>query len=133
MNGGQGGANAWYLDGYLNLSGLVENVAVSPSPDSVTEFQAITEGIAAQYGRSGGGVFNVVLKSGTNQPHGDLYDFFRNSATSARNPFTSIGQDGSLNDRTLHYNDFGGTIGGPVVFPEDLQRERQNILLCLGG
>jgi hypothetical protein len=118
VNGGQGGANAWYLDGYLNLSGLVENVAVSPSPDSVTEFQAITEGIAAQYGRSGGGVFNVVLKSGTNQPHGDLYDFFRNSATSARNPFTSIGQDGSLNNRTLHYNDFGGTFGGPVVIPK---------------
>ena len=70
VNGGQGGANAWYLDGYLNLSGLVENVAVSPSPDAVTEFQAITEGISAQYGRTGGGVFNVVLKSGTNQPHG---------------------------------------------------------------
>lgn len=118
VNGGQGGANAWYLDGYLNLSGLVENTAVNPSPDAVTEFQAVTEGIAAQYGRTGGGVFNVVLKSGTNQPHGDLYEFLRNSATSARNPFTSIGENGALNNRVLHYNDFGGTFGGPVVLPK---------------
>ncbi len=47
VNGGQGGANAWYLDGNLNLSGLVENMAVNPSPDAVTEFQAITDAISA--------------------------------------------------------------------------------------
>jgi hypothetical protein len=118
VNGGQGGANAWYLDGYLNLSGLVENEAVNPSPDSVAQFQSISEGIAAQYGRTGGGVFNVVLKSGTNQVHGNLYEFFRNSATSARNPFTSIGAGGALNNRVLHYNDFGGTVGGPLIIPK---------------
>lgn len=119
VNGGQGGANAWYLDGNLNLSGLVENVAVNPSPDAVTEFQAITEGISAQYGRTGGGVFNVVLKSGTNQLHGDLYEFLRNSATNARNPFTSVDANGNLiKDRVLHYNDFGGTVGGPVIIPK---------------
>jgi hypothetical protein len=119
VNGGQAGANAWYLDGNLNLSGLVENMAVNPSPDAVTEFQAITEGVAAQYGRTGGGVFNVVLKSGTNHPHGDLYEFFRNSDTNARNPFTSIDANGKLiPDRVLHYNDFGGTFGGPVVIPK---------------
>src|SRR5579863_8505486 len=78
VNGGQAGANAWYLDGNLNLSGLVENMAVNPSPEAVTEFQAITEGVSAEYGRTGGGVFNVVLKSGTNQPHGDLYEYLRN-------------------------------------------------------
>ena len=116
VNGGQAGANAWYLDGNLNLSGLVENMAVNPSPDSVTEFQAITEGISAQYGRTGGGVFNVVLKSGTNQPHGNLYEFFRNSATNARNPFTSVDANGKLiPDRVLHYNDFGGTFGGQII------------------
>jgi len=119
VNGGQGGANAWYLDGNLNLSGLVENMAVNPSPDSVTEFQAITEGISAQYGRTGGGVFNVVLKSGTNAPHGDVYEFFRNSALNARNPFTSIDATGHLiPDRVLHYNDFGGTFGGPIIIPK---------------
>jgi len=119
VNGGQGGANAWYLDGNLNVSGLVENMAVNPSPDAVTEFQAVTDAISAQYGRTGGGVFNVVLKSGTNQPHGDFYEYFRNSATNARNPFTSIDAEGHLiPDRVLHYNDFGGTFGGPVFVPK---------------
>ena len=90
VNGGQGGANAWYLDGSLNVSTLSENINVNPSPDAVSEFQAITSDLAAQYGRTGGGVFNVVLKSGTNRLHGNLYDYIRNSALDARNPFTSI-------------------------------------------
>ena len=119
MNGGQAGANAWYLDGNLNLSGVSENVAVNPSPDSVSEFQGITNAFAAEYGRSGGGVFNVVLKSGTNAPHGNLYEFVRNSATNARNPFTSIDATGNLiPDRVLHFNNFGGTFGGPVMLPK---------------
>ncbi len=62
VNGGQAGANSWYLDGNLNLSGLAENIVVNPSPDAVSEFAAITNGFAAEYGHTGGGVFNVVLK-----------------------------------------------------------------------
>ncbi|HKW98106.1 MAG TPA: TonB-dependent receptor [Bryobacteraceae bacterium] len=119
VNGGQSGANAWYLDGNINLSGISENVAVNPSPDSVSEFQAITSAFAAEYSRTGGGVFNVVLKSGTNSFHGNLYEFVRNSATNARNPFTSIDANGNLiPDRDLHFNNFGGTSGGPVVLPK---------------
>jgi len=119
VNGGQAGANAWYLDGNLNLSGVSENVAVNPSPDSVSEFQGITNAFAAEYGRSGGGVFNVVLKSGGNSPHGNIYEFLRNSATNARNPFTSIDANGNLiPDRVLHFNNFGGTFGGPVYLPK---------------
>jgi hypothetical protein len=119
VNGGQAGANAWYLDGNLNLSGISENVAVNPSPDSVSEFQGITNAFGAEYGRSGGGVFNVVLKSGTNSLHGNLYEFLRNSATNARNPFTSIDANGNLiPDRVLHFNNFGGTFGGPVMLPK---------------
>jgi carboxypeptidase family protein len=119
VNGGQAGANAWYLDGNINLSGISENVAVNPSPDSVGEFQAITNAFAAEYSRTGGGVFNVVLKSGTNSVHGNLYEFVRNSATNARNPFTSIDSLGNLvPDRDLHFNNFGGTVGGPVTLPK---------------
>ncbi len=118
VNGGQGGANAWYLDGNLNLSGLAENVAVNPSPDSVAEFQVVSNGFAAEYGRTGGGVFSVVLRSGSNAVHGNIYEFLRNSATNARNPFTSIDATGKLiKDRDLHFNNFGGTLGGPVVIP----------------
>ena len=118
VNGGQGGTNAWYLDGNLNLVGFAENVAVNPSPDAVEEFQAITNAFSAEYGRTGGAVFNVVLKSGTNAFHGNLYEFLRNSATNARNPFTSIDSSGNIiPQNVLHYNDFGGTIGGPVIIP----------------
>ncbi len=118
VNGGQGGANAWYLDGSLNVSTLSENINVNPSPDAVSEFQAITSDLAAQYGRTGGGVFNVVLKSGTNKLHGSVYDYLRNSALDARNPFTSINTNGTLiPSRRLQFTDAGGTIGGPVVIP----------------
>jgi hypothetical protein len=118
VNGGQAGANAWYLDGNLNLSSLAENATVNPSPDSVSEFQAITSAFAAEYSRTGGAIFNVVLKSGSNKLHGDVYEFTRQSATNARNPFTSVDEFGNLiKDRQLHYNNFGGTLGGPVVLP----------------
>ena len=118
VNGGQGGANAWYLDGNLNLSGLLENMAVDPSPDAVSEFQVIGEAFAAEYGRTGGAAFNVVLKSGTNKLHGDVYEYARNDATNARNPFTSIDSLGHIiKSRQLRFNDFGGTLGGPVTIP----------------
>src|SRR2546427_9292547 len=118
VHGGQGGANAWYLDGNLNLSNISENIVVNPSPDSVSEFQAVTNAFAAEYGRTGGAVFNVVLKSGTNTPHGNLYEFVRNNATNARNPFKSFDAQGNLiPQRALRFNDFGGTVGGPVVLP----------------
>jgi hypothetical protein len=118
VNGGTPGANAWYLDGNLNLSAFAENVVVNPSPDAVSEFQTISNGFAAEYSRTGGGVFNVVLKSGTNALHGNIYEYIRNDATNARNPFTSIDAQGNLiKDRQLRYNNFGGTVGGPVVLP----------------
>jgi hypothetical protein len=118
VNGGQGGENAWYLDGSLNLSPMAENVAINPSPDAVGEFQAITNAFSAKYGRTGGSVFNVVLKSGANQVHGDVYEYDRNSYFNARNPFTSINSFGQIIPQdVLRYNDFGGTVGGPVVLP----------------
>jgi len=118
VNGGQGGANAWYLDGNLNVSTLSENIAVNPAPDAVSEFQAVTSNLSAQYGRTGGGAFNVVLRSGTNQLHGSLYGYLRNSALDARNPFTSVDAEGNLiPSRRLQYEGVGGTIGGPVVLP----------------
>jgi len=118
VNGGQGSANAWYLDGNLNLTGFAENVAVSPTPDSVSEFQAITNAFSAEYGRTGGAVFNVVLKSGTNAVHGDIYEYDRNSIFNARNPFTSIDSLGHIVPQDqLRFNNFGGTVGGPVVIP----------------
>ncbi|MGI8962758.1 MAG: carboxypeptidase regulatory-like domain-containing protein, partial [Bryobacteraceae bacterium] len=118
VNGGKSGASAWYLDGNLNLSSMAQNVVVNPSPDATSEFQAITTAFSAEYGRTGGAVFNVVLTSGTNKVHGSLYEYGRNSFFNARNPFTSISASGEIIPQNqLHYNNFGGTLGGPVVLP----------------
>ncbi len=114
VNGGQSGANAWYLDGNLNISDLGENIVVDPSPDAVSEFQAITNAFSAEYGHTGGAVFNVVLKSGTKDYHGDVYEYLRNSFFNARNPFASIA---GINQTQVRFNNFGGTLGGPVIIP----------------
>ena len=114
VNGGQSGTNAWYLDGNLNISSFGENIVVNPSPDSVSEFQAITNAFSAEYSHTGGGVFNVVLKSGTNAFHGDVYEYLRNSATNATNPFSI---QGGFGKNVVQFNNFGGTLGGPVWIP----------------
>jgi hypothetical protein len=114
VNGGQSGTNAWYLDGNLNISSFGENIVVNPSPDSVSEFQGITSAFSAEYSHTGGGVFNVVLKSGTNSFHGDIYEYLRNSYTNATNPFDIKGGFGQA---LVQFNNFGGTLGGPVEIP----------------
>ncbi|PYX57130.1 MAG: hypothetical protein DMG76_12810 [Acidobacteria bacterium] len=114
VNGGQSGANAWYLDGNLNISSFGENIVVNPSPDSVSEFQAITNAFSAEYSHTGGAVFSTVLKSGTNNFHGSVYEYLRNSATNATNPFSS---QGGFGKNLVQFNNFGGTFGGPVTIP----------------
>jgi len=114
VNGGQSGANAWYLDGNLNISSFGENIVVNPSPDSVSEFQAITNAFSAEYSHTGGAVFSTVLKSGTNNFHGSVYEYLRNSATNATNPFSS---QGGFGKNLVQFNNFGGTFGRPVTIP----------------
>ena len=117
-NGSQGGANAWYLDGSLNAALGAENVVVNPSLDSVAEFNVVDNGLAAEYGRTSGAVVNEVLKSGTNNVHGDLYEFNRNSFFNATNPFARRDAQGRpFLQPAINFNNFGGTIGGPVVLP----------------
>src|SRR6185437_9192931 len=75
------------------------------------EFSVQTANYGAKYGGNAGGVVNVVTKSGTDQLHGDLFEFLRNPVLNARN-FFSPGAD------VVKRNQFGGTIGGPVVIPK---------------
>jgi hypothetical protein len=119
VNGSQAGANGWYLEGSLNATVGAESVVVNPSPDAVSEFHLVSNGLAAEYGRTSGAVVNVVLKSGTNQPHGSLYYYNRNSFFSATNPFARRDESGNpfLQPR-INYNAPGGTFGGPVVIPK---------------
>jgi len=119
LNGGQAGANLWYLDGNLNAAQGMDNAVVNPSPDAVSEFQAVTNSFAPEYGRNAGGVFNVVLKSGGNAVHGDTYEYNRNSYFRARNPFAALDASGNqVSPRFVNRNQFGGTLGGPVYIPK---------------
>ncbi|MFZ0214104.1 MAG: TonB-dependent receptor [Candidatus Acidiferrales bacterium] len=77
------------------------------SLDSIGEFSIQTGNYGAQYGRSSGAYINIVSKSGSNNFHGEVWDFFRNTALDARNYFATTNQP-------LHYEDFGANVGGPI-------------------
>jgi hypothetical protein len=81
------------------------------SQDAVKEFQVNSNAFSAEYGRAGGAVINVVTMSGTNDLHGSLFEFYRDKALNANNVINV------LNNRPkspYHYNQFGGTAGGPI-------------------
>jgi hypothetical protein len=104
------------------------------SEDAVQEFQVNTVGYPAEVGRAGGGVINVVTKSGTNDIHGTAFEFFRDKGLNA-NTFTQNEVGGPK--LPYHYNQFGGTVGGPIkkdklfyFFSYDGQRNTQNEVLA---
>jgi len=81
------------------------------SQDSVQEFQITSSGYNAETGRAGGGVINVITKSGTNDLHGGAFWFYRDKAMNAN---TFINNSRNIRKQPYHYNQFGGNIGGPV-------------------
>ncbi|MGH9352384.1 MAG: carboxypeptidase regulatory-like domain-containing protein, partial [Terriglobia bacterium] len=105
--GGQENGNNYLLDGGDNNDSEDSVNLPYPFPDALQEFSVQTYGLSARYGLHPGSVVNVVTKSGTNQFHGDLFEFVRNGAFNARNFFAPM-QD------TLRRNQFGGTVGGPI-------------------
>src|SRR5579859_373194 len=111
MNGGRVEYNNWELDGGDNMdNGSNSTLNVYPSIDAIAEFKVLTSNYGAQYGRNGSGTVEVETKSGTNQFHGDVYEFVRNDVFNAKNYF-----DSSV--PPYKKNDYGYTIGGPVYIP----------------
>jgi Carboxypeptidase regulatory-like domain/TonB dependent receptor len=82
----------------------------TPPQDSVQEFRVVNNSFGAEYGRAVGGIVNIVTKSGTNNLHGSIYEYFQNSATDAR----SLLQPAPL-PHEFRQNQFGGAVGGPIV------------------
>jgi outer membrane receptor protein involved in Fe transport len=82
----------------------------TPPQDSVQEFRVVNNSFGAEYGRAVGGIVNIVTKSGTNNVHGSIYEYFQNSATDARSPL----QPAPL-PHALRQNQFGAAVGGPLV------------------
>jgi hypothetical protein len=88
-----------------------------PSVDAIQELAVQTSNFAAEFGQVGGGVFNLTMRSGTNQYHGSGYDYFVNEFLNAGNPYTDNGQGGNTRQKQRR-NDYGFTIGGPVWIPK---------------
>ena len=106
VNGGKNSTVTFMIDGADALDEWNSGTAFTPAPDAIQEFKIETNNMSAAYG-GGGALINAVLKSGTNQFHGDVYEFFRNTSLNARNFFASTTPQ-------LNQNQFGFTLGGPV-------------------
>ncbi|MGA9181998.1 MAG: carboxypeptidase regulatory-like domain-containing protein, partial [Candidatus Acidiferrales bacterium] len=111
VNGGRGRSNNYMVNGGDSNDIFVNSPGVQPSPDAIEEFRVITNTFDAEYGRNSGSVVNVVTKSGTNQIHGDFYEFIRNDVLNTAQP-DPTGAEGSTPD--YKQNQFGATIGGPI-------------------
>lgn len=138
--GGRDNAVTYLLDGGNNTSVTYGAPVVNPNPDTIAEFRILDNNYTAEYGRSAGGVVSVVTKSGTNQLHGSLFDYLRNDALNATNYFNKSQADPTLNSPrpVLKRNQFGGTIGGPIVknrifFFFGYQGQRQNSITVGNG
>jgi hypothetical protein len=110
-NGQRSTSNNFLVDGVDNNDYFGGTAAQIPSIDSIQEFEVQTNTFAAEYGRNTGSVVNLVTKSGSNNLHGSVYEFFRNDALDARNYFN----DSQFAKSALRLNQFGGTLGGPII------------------
>jgi hypothetical protein len=105
--GGGGNTTLWRLDGADNQDYMANGNLPYPFPDAVSQFSVESTALGAQDGGHVGGMVNVVTRSGTNQYHGNAFEFIRNNYINATN-FYSTSPD------VLHQNEFGGTFGGPI-------------------
>src|SRR5215469_17729052 len=107
IGGARPNANFFLLDGATNTDPTFNTQNLSPSPDSVMEFQVVTSSYTADMGGAGGGQINIVTRSGTNRFHATAYEFLRNGAMDA-SPFEAMGNN------HLVQNNFGASFGGPL-------------------
>ncbi len=110
VNGQMNRSNLYLMDGIVDEQFWFSEYAVQPIVDDIAEFKVQSHNDQSQFGGVMGGMVNIVTKSGTNQFHGDAWEFFRNSGMDARNPL--------LTTKTpLKQSVFGGVFGGPVLLP----------------
>jgi Carboxypeptidase regulatory-like domain/TonB-dependent Receptor Plug Domain len=112
IGGGRTDSVTYLLDGGLNNDLLSNGVIVDPNPDAIAEFRVLESTYSAEYGRNAGGIVSVVSKSGTNQLHGTIYDYVRNTDFDANDFFNN---QQNLPRSVLQRNQYGGTFGGPIL------------------
>jgi len=118
INGSIDGGNpevAFYLDGGSNMTGIRNYGNQLPNPDALEEFRVETSDFSAQYGHMSSAVVTAVTKSGTNQFHGSLFEFNRNTDFNAYPWNAPVDSNGHFIKAPYHRNQFGGVIGGPIV------------------
>ncbi len=116
VNGGRANATNYVLDGAQNNDPYSNAPNPFPNPDALQEFSVQTNNFSAEFGRQSGGLVNAVTKSGTNQFHGSAFEFLRNQAFNATGFFGPADPaTGRRRQDGLKRNQFGGTIGGPVI------------------
>lgn len=144
ISGGRETANGFMVNGGDVMEGVQMGTAIIPNLDSIAEFRIITNNFDAEYGNFSGGQVNVITKGGTNQFHGDGFDFLRNTSLDARN-FFSYNQTNPATGAEIpgsaigvfQQNQFGGTMGGPirhdkVFFFGDYQGTRTKVGVSTG-
>jgi hypothetical protein len=119
INGAPTNTAAYRVEGMDNTNHTVSFAIMQnmPNADAIQEMAIQTSNYAAEYGQAGGGLFNITMKSGTNQYHGTAFDYFANEFLNAADPFSFNGTGGKYRP-TSRRNDFGGTFGGPVRIPK---------------
>ncbi len=130
VNGQRSEFNNFLLDGldnnaYGTSNQGFSNQAIPPSPDAIDQFQVQTNNYSAEFGRASGAVINVSIKSGSNQFHGSVWEYNRNTDMNAEGPFVAKSKP------TLIRNQFGGAVGGPILkdklfFFADYEGNRQS-------
>ena len=98
------------IDGADDMDAVLGIQVVNPPPDSLDQMKVTTSNYDAEFGRSGGSFVSYTTKSGTNNLHGDLFEFLRNNYFDARDPYTEI-----IRQQPLRFNQFGGSIGGKII------------------
>ena len=134
VNGSQSLQHAiTYFDGAVGIRTRANNsrsIGVADL-DSTQEVQVLTSNFSAEYGRESGGEVRIISKSGTSQFHGDLYEYFRNARLEADS--WSRNDTGYTAPSPLRYNQFGGYIGGPVIFPgTEFNKSRTHMFFTFG-
>jgi carboxypeptidase family protein/TonB-dependent receptor-like protein len=108
ISGQREDANGFLVNGGDVKELMNGGTLIVPDLDSISEFRILTNNFDAEYGNYSGGIVNVVTKSGANQLHGSGFEFLRNTALDAKNPVDTTVE-------TFRQNQFGGTLGGPMV------------------
>src|SRR5207342_2541516 len=108
VNGMRPEQNIYLVDGAQNMNRMDGGFALKLPVDAIAEFRILTQSAPPEYGGTGGATTSVVTRSGGNAYHGSLYEFVRNDAFDAGNFF-------SAEVEPLNQNQFGGTIGGPIL------------------